>query len=771
MTQRRKKAFRVPSRLFQQRQPQHQVDEHEQSNDNPDRSTSNRKHKNNFTEETVSKLLLPTWLPWFLVFFNMASRVHYVMKPKNWWILHPDEVFQGVEVAHSVVNGYGFRMYEYLPPLPLNRSTAAEDQEYSLGIYSMRSFLYPYLFTPFLYVTRYMGLKVNSFLVCKVIHAILSSLLPLAVYRFTRALYNSADIAVMTSAFVAFSLQLNVFGTHCLASSLVAPFFFLTLSEVLFFIDKDDNAGLTKEKKMESKIKWSPKYKKIGTVIEYVIFVLNGFQKESEVDTDIEKDSVSKFSSYRVIFSSFILGLVVYVKINLLLPLILLVVMEIIHHPEYITNFRFYWKRYTWVKVGITAALLLGGYVDFLTYGVWFLSPIQWIRFSFIRDMSSKYFDKSFPMEYIQSLNMNGSTTVLNAFASVVILLTLHRSQFKWSTVSVIMTATTMVVVYSMQWHKELRLIHNVYVFVCILWAVAIRTAMDMFKLRKYRWLSTVMVSLIICAFALDSYADFPTAGSQSSAVQWSHNNIQDSAAINNCIEKTSARGNLTGLFIDYTLYATGGFSLLNKDVPLLTRVQHEYYEYDLSDRPLYRSGLDPGIRAMNRMSDIIHTLSTNYLHKTLTTKKQYNYIITKDPEVFYLLDFDATLRCSQFYVLRRLTPPSKPVERVSNIKTKKSKRKTNDSFSPLPDVLEYEGSWLLTIGHYRKSSERLRACISHGSSRVRPYQLLSLCYYRSGNITAVKSIETECYTRYGQEKCDQPQPRLILHQNYNVVS
>ena len=41
--------------------------------------------------------LFPRWLPWILVALTLTFRVHYVLQPKNWWILHPDEVYQTTE--------------------------------------------------------------------------------------------------------------------------------------------------------------------------------------------------------------------------------------------------------------------------------------------------------------------------------------------------------------------------------------------------------------------------------------------------------------------------------------------------------------------------------------------------------------------------------------------------------------------------------------------------------------------------------------------------
>ena len=43
----------------------------------------------------------PSWFIWPLFFLTSALRVQYVMRPSNWWILHPDEIYQTMEGDES----------------------------------------------------------------------------------------------------------------------------------------------------------------------------------------------------------------------------------------------------------------------------------------------------------------------------------------------------------------------------------------------------------------------------------------------------------------------------------------------------------------------------------------------------------------------------------------------------------------------------------------------------------------------------------------------
>ena len=71
-----------------------------------------------------------------------------------------------VSVAFSEVYGYGFRPYEYLPPPPTNTTIPTEQHDLRSGMYALRSFIYPSIFTVVLTVARYLGVDGNPLLVC-----------------------------------------------------------------------------------------------------------------------------------------------------------------------------------------------------------------------------------------------------------------------------------------------------------------------------------------------------------------------------------------------------------------------------------------------------------------------------------------------------------------------------------------------------------------------------------------------------------------------------
>lgn len=67
-------------------------------------------------------------------------------------------------MAFTDVYGYGFYPYEYLPP-PTNISTAAEKQAATMGMYGLRSFLYPKAFAIAMETARLVGIPLSPFMV------------------------------------------------------------------------------------------------------------------------------------------------------------------------------------------------------------------------------------------------------------------------------------------------------------------------------------------------------------------------------------------------------------------------------------------------------------------------------------------------------------------------------------------------------------------------------------------------------------------------------
>ncbi|XP_076452701.1 uncharacterized protein LOC143288236, partial [Babylonia areolata] len=176
-------------------------------------------------------------------------RVVYVTNPSNWWLMHPDEHFQSLEVAHTLTYGYGFRPYEFtsLPPGPEDGAaenvSAYRQRELLLGMHGMRSALYPRFFVFVSCVAAFFRLQVRPFVLWKAAHAIVSSLLPLSVYRFSRVYFRSQDAALLAAILVSTSVHVNVLGTHPLVHSFLSPPLFCSLAGLLPLVRGSERRG------------------------------------------------------------------------------------------------------------------------------------------------------------------------------------------------------------------------------------------------------------------------------------------------------------------------------------------------------------------------------------------------------------------------------------------------------------------------------------------------------------------------------------------------
>lgn len=59
----------------------------------------NKDSSNNY-ENSATEDLFPYWFAWILFPLTLSVRILYVLEPSNWWILHPDEIFQTIEGKH-----------------------------------------------------------------------------------------------------------------------------------------------------------------------------------------------------------------------------------------------------------------------------------------------------------------------------------------------------------------------------------------------------------------------------------------------------------------------------------------------------------------------------------------------------------------------------------------------------------------------------------------------------------------------------------------------
>ncbi|CAL1532825.1 unnamed protein product [Lymnaea stagnalis] len=198
----------------------------------PGRSRAERAADRGRGVASTDEDLLPRWTSAFVVLVTWSFRVYYVISPWSWWVLHPDEIFQTMEVAHTELYGYGVRPYEFLGPPKGDNMSLLELKEKELGMWAMRSPLVPQFFMLTSTLVAALGFEPNPFLLWRVAHVSVTSWLPFAICTYVTSVTRSRDAGSVAAILIAISSHLTVFGTHTLVNSLVSPFLFLSLSHV-----------------------------------------------------------------------------------------------------------------------------------------------------------------------------------------------------------------------------------------------------------------------------------------------------------------------------------------------------------------------------------------------------------------------------------------------------------------------------------------------------------------------------------------------------------
>ncbi|CAG2230812.1 unnamed protein product [Mytilus edulis] len=318
--------------------------------------------------------------------------------------------------------------------------------------------------------------------------------------------------------------------------------------------------------------------------------------------------------------------------------------------------------------------------------------------------------------------------------------------------------------------HKELRFVHNVLIIIEILAAYAIHGALQfinsLLKFTKDKIRIVVMVFSL--SVGLNTYMNFPSYGEET-ILPWKTVTPTDSSDINQCLFFISEQNNVTGVFIDNSIYTIAGFTILNHDVPLLTLIHHEYHEYR-SGGYIPRTDLSyktpRNLYVINRYSDIIDVTNIHYLSKRLLESQEYNYVVVPNKRVpsFSQLGFNkAPFSAGRYSVLQRLLTPIES--------TKLSIAGKNMPLGKNSTIMEYEASWLYTAGLYTKAIERLENAIELNNSRVRPFQLLASSYANKADLTKAKATEDKCILGHGRTACRKPQPRIVIHEDYKQYS
>ncbi|KAK6191859.1 hypothetical protein SNE40_003443 [Patella caerulea] len=784
------------------------------------------------SKSTEKGRIFPWYSPYIIFLVTIVIRVCYVSQPSNWWILHPDEIYQSLEVAHSEVYGYGFRPYEYLTSEAQPNNTRIRERELQLGMAAMRSFLFPGFFVFISYCLEVLNVDVQPFLAWKISHACITSTLPLAIFIFTKRHFRSHDAGVMAAVLASSSIHLNVFGTHTLINSFLAPFVFLSMSYILpvqkeqhgqlgaqnLYTDsarkhgppnvynpnpvsdsesknsshptthtnvahkrhqtnqlKDINSNI--EQLHTSPNKSTPRdvgVSFINPVLQLYDMVSNGLHGWCNMESNMSQmeprknhatfPSLSAWASTHpqnliTLCSSFVLTLSSYIRPDLTIFCL------IVYIPHCRLN-RMMTFKHVYCGLGATLALSICLRDDFSTYGYGVISPFNWFNFNVLQHFSGALFGTMEFTFYLKVLFIESTINLLLfAFSLSVMCGSVifgHRELIAIPC-KLMASLVFLFVFYSLQGHKEPRHIHHLF---CLYYVIIAGIICSCLKSSFNPISSRKCVTFLSCILIVSGYKNFPSPTDKSNRA-WVYAGIYHSNDVNTCLNYVAHTENVTGVFLDTSVHMTGGYSVLHRDVPVLTLLIHEFYEFDFNSRLNLTSKYNMGsknarVSTLSRASNFISVLNTPYLLKFLINNPEYNYLIIGINRPFINFGYKEVFRSGNMSVLRRTFYRYDEERLLATAKT--------IPIGMNATVLNYEGNWLFNLGAFEQAARRLEASLWIDQSIINNYQLLSNIYYHHGDRRQASNIMKKCYELYNKKKCSGTTPPRILHSNYKIT-
>ncbi|XP_045172683.2 uncharacterized protein LOC123534472 isoform X2 [Mercenaria mercenaria] len=793
--------------------------------------------------------IFPHWLPWILFPLTLGIRILYVLEPTNWWILHPDEIFQTIEVAHSDVFGYGFRPYEYLPPPSpdvINSTTlsSAHVQEIQLGMFSLRSYILPKLISGVLILADMSGINASPYLVMKIFHVTVTSLLPVIVFQFSRILHHSSDIGCLSAILVSSSSSLNIFGTHTLINSFLAPFFFLCLLPLVSSLSSLEMLGIGESKQSEvasveepSDSRGESRVANGQTVTMSEIHNANGeilgiendspkgiYTRSGQFTQESNKTFPSHDENANVIYlkenlsnrrASNIYGLrstastskaideqrnqtqikevgngaFIY-KINkhevlagLGLALSIYVRVDLVFIPLLLSAgfYHFSFKRISetvkllkYYILGIAAGILIGGYCDYVTYERWFFSPYQWYKFNVRNSFAGEIFGVNSCYFYLLKLYQNEPLVTLSFTILLIhVLDIIHRlftssnkhSQSARNQSFIIFIF--LLLAFSLNSHKELRLMHNGIIFMYIAVSSAIWSLPSRFSRNQNGCQYSIYIVYLFTALFMSSHCfNFINMKFEDRA-KWTYGKNTDSHETNICLDFIRQQKDVTGVFMDRSVHTSGAYSILHHDIPVFALNIFEYMEYrkTITQHTNGAAGLDlfsskkNGFSTFTNISDFISVYHSQYLSLKVRQTPQYNFLILKTNSNFIDIGYDEMFRVGNSKVLKRTFEKQKE-EDLAN---------TTDNIKIFwnATILEYEGSWLIHYGLYTKAEQRLLMSNRIDPRRIGTFRILLSMYSKLKQTDDYRSVLKACLQLYTKKECQQHYTPIMLHSGY----
>ena len=422
--------------------------------------------------------------------------------------------------------------------------------------------------------------------------------------------------------------------------------------------------------------------------------------------------------------------------------------------------------------LGFLTGLLIGGFYDYLCYGTWFISPYQWLNLNVLHNTSNLLFGVEPFTFYLKNILFVDMThVILTAIMSLNFLFSRYVLPFNGRTFletsrynlkcnvdkhrsAPMLTFLFLLLIYSLSGHKEVRFFHNGVVFMYTYSSYAIlRMLRITIQLTNqnvkvfYQYCFTYSFYLFIGLLASSQLSSFLQLRGDAIS-RWTYAGNDVSHQTNTCLDYIRQQDDVTGVFLDQPIYMTGGYTVLHKDVPILSLNFHEFFEFNRKSRLEIVNIVNQNISlsVFGQISNFISIYNTHYLWKQLILQPEYNYLVLRTERQFTDTGYTEIFRSGKSKVMKRQDTNETATE-LLNVASK----------APLgynATVLEYEGYWLIRYGLYKLAETKLLFANRLDNSRIGPYQLLIGLFQRFKQNVLIQNVLDACVTLHKEVDC-----------------
>ena len=580
---------------------------------------------------------------------------------------------------------------------------------------------------------------------------------------------------------VSTSQTLNMLGTHSLVNSFLSPFVFLCLTPLVKSLltcieqqpettkqenqtlSRDHNSNLTVINKIHSLKGTGVLETKLNTVNEEMIKL----RKDGHVKVDTKHCFRFQFDN-TAYFSGFVLSLCVYSRCDIiLLPIIIALACSKCSFRKLLC---FVLYQHAFLS-GFLSGILIGGFYDRVCYGVWFISPCQWVKFNVFHATSHVLFGKQPVTFYVENVLFSESLNTLLCIITFLDLFVIQllpresaneKSQRKQADHVPFCVFLLLLLTYSLSSHKEIRFFHNGIVFMYIHLSNAIlrlfKTVVN-YANQKHGQYYCWFYLFIGCLASSQLFSFIQIQGEAISRWSYMGNNI--SHEVNECLHYVSHQNDVTGVFLDQPIYMTGGYTILHKDVPIYALNMYEFFEFSHNSRLRSTHAFNQNISLSSfaYISDFVSVHNLPYLLKQLLSKSEYNYLVLGADRQFVETGYNEVFRIGSTTVMKRQMTNESEAFLINMA-----------SYTPLghnATILEYEGYWLLRYGLYKLAQEKLLFANHMDNSRIGPYQLLVRLFHYFKQEDLVRNVLDACIVLHDRSKCMSEYDVVKLHEAY----